>query len=187
MKPKLRTKQGLDELQFFSIAASSWENNDPQLDGFMAKLRGGGIFTNRVKSKINQATSAACKLCGEPDSLHHRVHDCSALDQLHQELNWDVLQSVPKQALLGGLSSGLSWMLWIALLCPVYNQLSMETAYTCSLMAHAASQDKVICLSGRLLGVLRKQNQGAATTQSWLQGFSPGARSPLFELSYLLF
>ena len=101
--PKLRTKQGLDELQFFSIAASSWENNDPQLDGFMAKLRGGGIFTNGVKSKINQDTSAACKLCGEPDSLHHKVYDCSALDQLRQELNWDVLQSVPKQALLGGL------------------------------------------------------------------------------------
>ena len=101
--PKLQTKQGLESLQTFSIKNSSWHNDDHMLDGFMATLRSGRLFTSRVKSKINPQFGPECQLCGQPDGMHHRVYCCPAVEHIRDALHWETLSQLPKQCLLWGL------------------------------------------------------------------------------------
>ena len=104
--PKICNKIGLDVAAGFSISASAWHCGETQTDGFNAILRSGGLFTNRVKSKIS-GVSPKCVLCGEDDGMLHRLYHCSDTEELRNSKSWNELQTLPRSGLVWGLFSSL--------------------------------------------------------------------------------
>ena len=88
--PKLRAKVGLGDMSSFSIEASAWYSGYPQTDAFMAVLRPGGLFTNRVKSKFVEGHTDKCILCGQKDWVIHRLYKCHQVHQARQVASWDL-------------------------------------------------------------------------------------------------
>ena len=101
--PKLKQRSGMDEINSFSIQASKWESHDPRVNAFMALHRAGGLFTNKVKSRICHEQHPECSLCGLPDGIEHRLYHCSSTQDLRNNADWEKLQSLPRQCLIGGL------------------------------------------------------------------------------------
>ena len=79
------------------------DSGDPQTDAFMAVLRAGGLFTNRVKSKFVEGHTDKCILCGQKDRTIHRIYECHQVHQARQDASWDLLQALPRQCLTWGL------------------------------------------------------------------------------------
>ena len=101
--PKLKTKLSLSDLERFDIGASCWHDPDPQNEGFMATLRSGGLFTNKVKSRISAAVSPFCSMCGEADGMTHRIYDCPAAEEIRKKLHCHSLKHEPRSKLVYGL------------------------------------------------------------------------------------
>ena len=101
--PKLRAKSGLSDLQKLSIPASKYHNDSHCLDGFIAVLQSGGLFTNRVKAKIAETNKPECKLCGHMDGMLHSLYHCCQTACLREGADWDLLKSLPKATMVGGL------------------------------------------------------------------------------------
>ena len=101
--PKLRVKHGLPDLVSFDITASCWHDTDPQNEGFMATLRSGGLFTNKIKAKFCPDMSPTCMLCGKEDGMTHRIFECPEAKQISQHLQCQFLLSQPRSQMLYGL------------------------------------------------------------------------------------
>ena len=101
--PKLRVKLSMPDLTKFDINTSCWNAKDPQQEGFMAGMRSGGLFTNRVKSRISCVVSPNCVLCGQPEGMRYRIYHCSATQQIRVDLGFQHLEHVPRSGLLWGL------------------------------------------------------------------------------------
>ena len=67
--PKLKLKHNLPDLVSFDVDASSWHCENAESEGFMATVRSGGLFTNKVKSRICTQVSPNCALCGQLDGM----------------------------------------------------------------------------------------------------------------------
>ena len=93
--PKVKHRNGFEDLSVFTTEASTWSNGDAALDGFMMTLRSGGLFTNRAKSKFT-GCSDKCILCGHLDGMHHRIYDCEGAIAAKNKVDWDTLQQLPK-------------------------------------------------------------------------------------------
>ena len=101
--PKLKQRSGMEEINSFSIQASKWESHDPRVNAFMALHRAGGLFTNKVKSRICHQQHPECSLCGLPDGIEHGLYHCSSTQDLRNNADWEKLQSLPRQCLIRGL------------------------------------------------------------------------------------
>ena len=101
--PKLKVKHGLSDLEAFDISASCLHDPDPQNEGFMATLRSGGLFTNKVKSVISSAVSPACSICGESDGMTHRIYHCVAAEDIRTRLQCQTIKDEPRSKLVYGL------------------------------------------------------------------------------------
>ena len=101
--PKLKIKHHMADLEAFDVEASCWQNPDPQAEGFLATLRSGGLFTNKVKAQISSAVSANCVICGEPDSMTHRIYHCCAAEEIRSTQGVQYLADMSKAKLLWGL------------------------------------------------------------------------------------
>ena len=101
--PKLRLKHNLPDLVSFDVDASSWHCENAESEGFMATVRSGGLFTNKVKSRICTQVSPNCALCGQLDGMTHRVYSCSASECIRNNNGWQHLQHVPRSTLIYGL------------------------------------------------------------------------------------
>ena len=99
--PKLRVKLSMPDLTGFDITTSCWNTKDPQQEGFMATMRSGGLFTNRVKSRISCVVSPNCVLCGQPDGMSHRIYHCSATQRIREDLGLQHLEHVLDPASCG--------------------------------------------------------------------------------------
>ena len=85
------------------MEASCWLNPDPQSEGFLATLRSGGLFTNKVKAQISSAVSTTCVICGEPDGMAHRIYHGPAAKEIQTAQGCPYLEAMSKHKLLWGL------------------------------------------------------------------------------------
>ncbi|CAE7413448.1 unnamed protein product [Symbiodinium sp. CCMP2592] len=100
----LHTKKHFADLQDFSVFRSSYPPlPDPLLEGFMRKVRLGGLFPQRRRSHVNTAEEQFCHHCGAVDTLEHRVHDCPATFSVRLQNDWKDICSQPDYMLLTGL------------------------------------------------------------------------------------
>ena len=102
--PKIKHRSGFEELTSFSSEASAWDNSDIVLNGFMMTLRAGGLFTNRAKAKFTGCTDK-CVLYGELDGMQHRIYECGQTGQVREQVDWALLQSLPRHCLMWGIFS----------------------------------------------------------------------------------
>ena len=101
--PKLKVKHNMPDLEAFSVEASCWVSNDPQSEGFMATLRSGGLFTNKIKACFAPDVSTKCVICGELDSMTHRIYHCPAAHEIRAIQKCQHLADMPRSKLLWGL------------------------------------------------------------------------------------
>ena len=101
--PKLKVKHNMPDLEFFSMEAPCWLSNDPQSEGFMATLRSGGLFTNKIKAQISSAVTAKCVIRGEPNGMAHRMYHCPAANEIRAVQECQHLADMPRSKLLWGL------------------------------------------------------------------------------------
>ena len=101
--PKLRTKLSMPDLTGFDVKTSCWQTKNPQEEGFLATLRSGGLFTNKVKSRIACSVSPNCQLCGALDGMTHRAYFCPASQEFREKHSLQHLQHVPRSCLVWGL------------------------------------------------------------------------------------
>ena len=101
--PKLKIKHGLHDLQSFDIHASCWQCPDAKREGFMATVRSGGLFTNKVKSRMFSQASPDCSLCGAADGMSHRIYDCPASEKIRERQGCQFLKEAPRSRMVYGL------------------------------------------------------------------------------------
>ena len=101
--PKLRTKLNIPDLISFDVDASCWHVEDPQSEGFLATLRSGGLFTNKVKSKVFAGVSPNCVLCDQPDGMMHRIYSCPMSAKIREDTSAEFLKDLPKSKMVWGL------------------------------------------------------------------------------------
>ena len=100
----LHLKENLGGLTSFSIARSKFpEHTDPMLQGFMKKVRLGGLFSNKRKGHVCEDQEQTCIYCGQLGTIQHRVYCCPATEHVRQCSFWAVIKDAPKSLLLGGL------------------------------------------------------------------------------------
>ncbi|CAE7670465.1 unnamed protein product [Symbiodinium sp. CCMP2456] len=100
----LRLKQNIHDIQTFSAYRSQYPSlADPMLEGFMRKVRLGGLFPQRRRSHVNDAQDDTCHFCGEVDTLKHRVHYCPATYSVRQSPDWEEVSTQLDSVLLAGL------------------------------------------------------------------------------------
>ena len=99
----LRTKQNLHDIQTICFQRSQFPPMpDPMLEGFMRKVRLGGMFPHKRKGHIT-GEDGLCDYCGMPDTLKHRFFDCPAVDSVRLTQEWQDIQHEPHYVLLAGL------------------------------------------------------------------------------------
>ena len=101
--PKLKVKLNMPDLTHFDAKTSCWHAKDAQEEGFLATLRSGGLFTNKVKSRISCSVSPHCALCGGLDGMTHRVYHCPAAQEFREAHALQHLQHLPRSCLVWGL------------------------------------------------------------------------------------
>ncbi|CAE7295757.1 unnamed protein product [Symbiodinium sp. CCMP2592] len=100
----LHEKQNLDDLASLSIKRSIFpEHKDPMIQGFMRKVRLGGLFPNKRLKHFKDDQEDTCIFCGQLDTMKHRVYHCPGTEHVRQGAQWDAVKLVPTSLLLGGL------------------------------------------------------------------------------------
>ena len=102
--PKLRTKLSMPDLTAFDAYSSCWHAKDAQEEGFLATVRSGGLFTNKVKSRICTSVSPNCVMCDGMDGMAHRVYDCPAAKLSEIEMDSSTLSMFQNPAWCGACS-----------------------------------------------------------------------------------
>ncbi|CAE7560123.1 unnamed protein product, partial [Symbiodinium sp. CCMP2456] len=106
----LNIKVNLEDLQSFSIQRTRADAYpDPMIQGFMRKVKLGGLFPNHRLHHVTKGETT-CSYCGVRDTLEHRVFSCPATEEVRATDKWDLLKDQPKHLLLGGLSPQLPLM-----------------------------------------------------------------------------
>ena len=81
--PHLQQKQYLGDLQSFSISRSEVpRHKDVMMEGFINKMRLGGLFPNTRKHKVHSDNDQHCVFCGAIDTMMHRVYQCPGTQHL---------------------------------------------------------------------------------------------------------
>ena len=100
----LRTKSNLDDLNDFSMLYSQYpKHDDPLIQGFMTKVRLGGLFPCKRTNHMYD-DQEFCPFCGQEDSMYHRVYTCVGTEHIRQSSLWKEVEHFPVSLLLGGLS-----------------------------------------------------------------------------------
>ncbi|CAE7903907.1 unnamed protein product [Symbiodinium microadriaticum] len=100
----LRTKQNLENIETFSAFRSQFPPvPDPLLEGFMRKVRLGGLFPQKRRSHVTGSDDQTCRHCGCVDTMRHRVYECPATYSIRQTLEWNEVSFQPDSILLSGL------------------------------------------------------------------------------------
>ena len=100
----LRTKSNLDDLNDFSMLYSQYpRHDDPLIQGFMTKVRLGGLFPCKRTNHMYD-DQEFCPFCGQEDSMYHRVYKCVGTEHIRQGSLWKEVEHFPISLLLGGLS-----------------------------------------------------------------------------------
>ena len=73
------------------------------LEGFINKMRLGGLFPNKRKHKVHGDNDEHCSFCGEVDTMVHRVYSCPGIEHLRTGELWDGIRNVPHSKLFGAL------------------------------------------------------------------------------------
>ena len=101
--PQLGGKHALHDIKSFSLCRSKLPKNpDEMVEGFLSKVRLGGLFPNHRKASFLEEDST-CIFCGEEGTLQHRARSCPGTEHLRTGQTWDAAQALPDCALLGGL------------------------------------------------------------------------------------
>ncbi|CAE7621051.1 RTase [Symbiodinium sp. CCMP2592] len=99
----LHSKNNLKDLDSFSVSFSQQPRHDDKcLEGFMRKVRLGGLFPYRRKNHVTQE-DLACLFCGQEDTLQHRVYECVGTEHIRATDRWDAVSLLPPALVLGGL------------------------------------------------------------------------------------
>ncbi|OLP89596.1 hypothetical protein AK812_SmicGene28935 [Symbiodinium microadriaticum] len=102
--PHLQQKQYLGDLQSFSISRSEVpRHKDVMMEGFINKMRLGGLFPNTRKHKVHSDKDQHCVFCGAIDTMMHRVYQCPGTQHLRDGPAWDVVSKLPVCQLFGAL------------------------------------------------------------------------------------
>ena len=100
----LHEKQNLQDLESLSIKRTCYpEHKDPMIQGFMKKVRLGGLFPNKRLQHLHAGQDEACVYCGQEDTMQHRVYHCPGTEHIRQGGTWDKVKTMPKSLILGGL------------------------------------------------------------------------------------
>ncbi|CAE7253684.1 unnamed protein product [Symbiodinium sp. CCMP2592] len=100
----LQQKQYLVDLASFSMMRSQVpRHRDVMLEGFINKMRLGGLFPNRRKHKVHADNDEHCVFCGEIDTMVHRVYCCPGTQHLRSGDVWDHVKDLPLCQLFGAL------------------------------------------------------------------------------------
>ena len=101
---QLQPKQYLTDLYSFSVTRSQYpRHKDAMLEGFMNKMRLGGLFPNQRKNKVHVQNDDCCAYCGEVDTMTHRVFSCPATEHLRSGDIWEAVRNMPTSQLFGAL------------------------------------------------------------------------------------
>ena len=100
LEPTLRIKLSMPDLSGFDVQTSCWNAKDAEEEGFLATLRSGGLFTNKVKSRLCTSVSPNCALCGELSGMTHRIYHCPAAKAYREKNGLQHLESLPRACLL---------------------------------------------------------------------------------------
>ena len=101
---QLQQKLYLQDLQSFSVARSVYpKHKDLAMEGFINKMRLGGLFPNKRKKKISEEHESCCDYCGEEDTMLHRAFYCPATEHLRQGEIWENVRTLPNCQLFGSL------------------------------------------------------------------------------------
>ena len=99
----LRTKMHLEDMETFSASFSQYPTQaDPMLEGFMRKVRLGGMFPYRRRNHVTQE-DLACPFCGQEDTLAHRAYECVGTEHLRSGPLWSTVEAQSRAQVLGGL------------------------------------------------------------------------------------
>ncbi|CAE6945510.1 unnamed protein product [Symbiodinium sp. CCMP2592] len=91
----LRPKQNLDDLSSISLLRSQFpRSKDPLLEGFMKKVRLGGMFPNKRLCHWKQEVDERCDYCGQLDTMYHRVFHCPATEHHRTGKDWEYHQAL---------------------------------------------------------------------------------------------
>ena len=103
----LNQKINLLDIDSFSIERTlAAKHTDPMINGFLKKVRLGGLFPNNRKTHITKEEEA-CQYCGCLDTLEHRVYLCPGTEHIRSKEEWSWISEQPKFLILGGLSPKL--------------------------------------------------------------------------------
>ncbi|CAE7896484.1 unnamed protein product [Symbiodinium necroappetens] len=101
---QLQPKQYLPDLYSFSATRSQYpRHKDAMLEGFINKMRLGGLFPNQRKNKVHVQNDDCCAYCGEVDTMTHRVFSCPATEHLRSGDIWEAVRNMPTSQLFGAL------------------------------------------------------------------------------------
>ncbi|CAE7817828.1 unnamed protein product [Symbiodinium sp. CCMP2592] len=104
---QLNQKMNLSDLDSFSLERTqAIKHEDPMIQGFLKKVRLGGLFPNNRKCHVTK-DEATCHFCGSLDTMEHRVYSCPGTEHIRQMEEWNQVSMQPKYAVLGGLSPKL--------------------------------------------------------------------------------
>ena len=97
-------KSNLDDLNDFSMLYSQYpKHDDPMIQGFMTKVRLGGLFPCKRTNHMYD-DQEFCPFCGQEDSMYHRVYKCVGTEHIRQGPIWKEVEHFPMSLMLGGLS-----------------------------------------------------------------------------------
>ena len=99
----LRTKQNLADIVSLSVSRSQFPAMaDPLQEGFMRKVRLGGLFPYKRKGHVT-GEDGLCIYCGHLDTMKHRFFQCPAVDSVRLTQAWMDIRHQPDYILFGGL------------------------------------------------------------------------------------
>ena len=104
---QLNQKVNLADITSFSIDRTlAVTHPDPMKQGFMRKVRLGGLFPNHRKIHVTKEEDT-CHFCGCLDTMEHRVFACPGTEHVRQMDGWTMVAHQPRFQVLGGLSPKL--------------------------------------------------------------------------------